>query len=111
MINFNELPTDIKELIFKKNRPATSKEINKNKEKFNIVLDHLEGLIKKTNMDYYDESEEEEHYNSIYNEGDFNCMDYTFSFAMIECIFEENINDKVESQREEFLDYTYQYHY
>tara|TARA_R110000737_G_scaffold261364_1_gene269536 strand:+ start:44 stop:337 length:294 start_codon:yes stop_codon:yes gene_type:complete len=93
MINFNELPTDIKELIFKKNRPATSKEINKNKEKFNIVLDHLEGLIEKTIMDYSDESEED--------------YDWDFSNAMIECIFEENINDKAESQREELIDSYY----
>ena len=97
MINFNELPTDIKELIFKKNRPATSKEINKNKEKFNIVLDHLEGLIEKTIMDYSDESEED------------NMIDYDWDFsnAMIECIFEENINDKAESQREELIDSYY----
>jgi len=97
MLNFNELPADIKDFIFKKNRPATSKEINENKEKYNIVLDHLEGMFEKTNLWFYDETEED---NIIDN-------DWGFANAMIDCICTENIDKKAEAEREDAIDRYY----
>jgi len=93
MLNFNELPADIKDLIFKKNRPATSKEINENKEKYNIVLDHLEGMIEKSQEVYFVDDEDE--------------PEPSNAELMLECIFEENINNKAEADMEDAIDMYY----
>jgi len=97
MLNFNELPADIKELIFKNNRPATSREINNNKEKYNNVLDHIESIIELTCTDYYDDTEED---NIIDN-------DWGFGNAMLECITNENIENMLENQMEKAWDLYY----
>ena len=41
MINFNDLPCDVLDLIFKHNRSWTSKEISKNKSVFNVMIKEL----------------------------------------------------------------------
>jgi len=93
MLNFNELPADIKDLIFKKNRPATSKEINENKEKYNIVLDHLEGLIEKSQEVYFVDDEDE--------------PEPSNAELILEYIIEENTNKKAEDERERDWDLYY----
>lgn len=83
-INFQDLPSDIKNLIFSQNRSWTKNEIEKNKFKFLEVLDHLEEIVETTNQIYYEANEEEE----------FTEDGYGFVYAMLECINEENLNNK-----------------
>jgi hypothetical protein len=52
MINFNELPNEMKELIFKNNRHWTSSEITKNKIKFNKVIKEFK-MFDQLTWDYY----------------------------------------------------------
>ena len=50
MINFNELPCDVLDLIFKHNRSWTSKEISKNKSVFNEMVNELNGLNRRKRL-------------------------------------------------------------
>ena len=97
IMNFNNLPNEIKEIIFKKNRPWTSNQIKRNKNKFDIVLYELKGMVEDTIMSYYNEDEEE------------NIIDYDWGFsnALIECINETNMNNKIENQMEDMIDRYY----
>jgi|DEB0MinimDraft_10_1074344.scaffolds.fasta_scaffold103125_2 cell wall assembly regulator SMI1 len=52
MINFNELPNEIKELIFKNNRQWTSSEITKNKIKYNKVIKEFK-MFDQLTQEYY----------------------------------------------------------
>tara|TARA_R110002050_G_scaffold108421_3_gene219068 strand:+ start:81 stop:428 length:348 start_codon:yes stop_codon:yes gene_type:complete len=96
---FNELPSDIKEMIFKMNRADTSREINKNKEKYLNVLNHIRDIIGTTQSDFYDVDEEDNIIDS----------DWGFGNAMLECIISENFEHHTECQMEEaydeYLDY------
>ena len=96
MINFNDLPNDIKLSIFKMNRQDTSNEIKKNIMAYDInVVDELEYLIKETHDGYYDKEEEEE----------YNDLEYTFSKCLFTCI----LDSKIDSIQEENLDLYYDY--
>ncbi len=97
MINFNELPNEIKEIIFKKNRPWTANQINRNKEKFEIVIDELKERVEDTIITYYNEEDE------------FNIIDYDWGFAnaLIECINDINMDNKIENQMEDMIDRYY----
>ena len=96
-INFNDLPSDIKYLIFSKNRKEISNEIKKNKKKFLEVMDHIEEIIETTMQVYYDANEEEE------------IIDWSWGFgnAMLECIIEENNEYSYELQLEESIEKYY----
>tara|TARA_R100000805_G_C3620837_1_gene124698 strand:+ start:1068 stop:1376 length:309 start_codon:yes stop_codon:yes gene_type:complete len=85
-INFNDLPNDIKNLIFSKNRMWTKKQIDHNKFLFREVVDHINEIAETTLQIYYDANEEEE------------IIDWSWGFgnAMIECINEENLNKVVD---------------
>ena len=98
MFNFNELPNEIKEIIFKKNRPWTSNQINRNKEKFEMVIDELKGMVEDTVISYYNEEDE------------FNIIDYDWGFAnaLIECINDINLDNKIENSMEDMIDNYYQ---
>ena len=98
MLNFNELPNEIKEIIFKKNRSWTSNQINRNKEKFEMVLDELRGMVEDTVISYYNEEDE------------FNIIDYDWGFAnaLIECINDINLDNKIENNMEDMIDNYYQ---
>ncbi len=98
MINFNELPNEIKEIIFKKNRPWTANQINRNKEKFEIVIDELKERVEDTIITYYNEEDE------------FNIIDYDWGFAnaLIECINDINMDNKIENTMEDMIDNYYQ---
>jgi hypothetical protein len=98
MINFNELPNEIKEIIFKKNRSWTSNQINRNKEKFEMVIDELRGMVENTIYSYYNEEDE------------FNIIDYDWGFgnALIECINDINLDNKLDNQMEDMIDNYYQ---
>tara|TARA_Y100001938_G_C7740350_1_gene259010 strand:+ start:198 stop:506 length:309 start_codon:yes stop_codon:yes gene_type:complete len=87
-INFNDLPNDIKNLIFSKNRAWTKNEIYKYKRNYLEVLDHLVDIIETTDQIYYEANEEEE----------FTEEGYGFVYAMLECINEENLQNKYEVQ-------------
>lgn len=50
MINFNELPCDVLDLIFKHNRSWTSKEISKYKSVFNEMINELNGLNRRKRL-------------------------------------------------------------
>tara|TARA_R110000744_G_scaffold102702_2_gene197298 strand:- start:9578 stop:9925 length:348 start_codon:yes stop_codon:yes gene_type:complete len=91
---FNELPRDIKEMIFKMNRVETSREINKNKEKYHDVLNHIRDIVGTTYSDFYDVDEAED---NIIN-------DWSFSMAMLQCITTENIDYHVDCMMEEAYD-------
>ena len=96
-MNFNNLPNEIKEIIFKKNRSWTSNQINRNKEKFEMVIDELRGMVEDTVISYYNEEDE------------FNIIDYDWGFAnaLIECINETNMDNKIENQMEDMIDRYY----
>jgi hypothetical protein len=98
MINFNELPNDIKNLIFQNNRAWTSNEIQNNKRKFLEVIDHIEEVAETTVQMYYDQDEED---NVIDN-------NWGFGNAMIECIVEENMENKFDIQMEIDIDNYYE---
>lgn len=98
MINFNELPNDIKNLIFQNNRAWSSNEIQNNKRKFLEVLDHIQEIAETTAQIYYDQDEED---NVIDN-------NWGFGNAMIECIVEENMENKFDIQMEINLDNYYE---
>ena len=87
---FNELPDDIKLLIFSMNRTETSNEIKKNKLNLYNVMCELEEIKSLTLAEFYDEDEEEE---------------YTLSGAMLDCIRECEMESQIESQMEDALDY------
>jgi hypothetical protein len=74
-MDFQQLPNDIKNLIFANNRNWTKQEINKNKRMYLEVIDHLNEIIETTDQIYYDD-------------------DVSFSYAMLDCINEENIDNK-----------------
>lgn len=93
MINFNELPNDIKNLIFEKNRAWNSKinnEIKMNKRIFLEVIDHINEIAETTSQIYYDQDEED---NIIDN-------NWGFGNAMLECINEENMENKFDIEME-----------
>lgn len=98
MLNFNELPNEIKEIIFQKNRSWTSNQINRNKEKFEMVIDELRGMVEDTVISYYNEEDE------------FNIIDYDWGFsnALIECINDINMDNKIENSMEDMIDDYYQ---
>tara|TARA_R110000737_G_C14220022_1_gene420792 strand:+ start:167 stop:442 length:276 start_codon:yes stop_codon:yes gene_type:complete len=91
MINFNELPSDIKFLIFSKNRKETSDEIKHNRLKHGNVMLELEEMASLTYAEFYDVDEEED----------------TFSMAMFQCINEYNIEVYIEKQLDHYLDIGY----
>tara|TARA_R110000822_G_scaffold45469_1_gene121576 strand:+ start:190 stop:465 length:276 start_codon:yes stop_codon:yes gene_type:complete len=91
MINFNELPSDIKFLIFSKNRKETSDEIKHNRLKHGNVMLELEEMASLTYAEFYDVDEEED----------------TFSMAMFQCINEHNIEFYIEKQLDHYLDNGY----
>tara|TARA_R110000824_G_scaffold288395_1_gene476305 strand:- start:263 stop:556 length:294 start_codon:yes stop_codon:yes gene_type:complete len=97
MINFNELPSDIKFLIFSKNRKETSDEIKHNRLKHGNVMLELEEMASLTYAEFYDVDEEEE----------YNDMTYTFSMAMFQCINEYKIEYYIEKQLDHYLDIGY----
>lgn len=88
MFEFNELPNEIKQLIFQKNRSWTSRQIQRNKEKYDSVLEELKGFVEDTADSYIDEEEE-----IIDN-------DWGFGNALIECINDFNIESFYEDQLE-----------
>jgi hypothetical protein len=98
MINFNELPNDIKNLIFEKNRAWTSNEIQMNKRIFLEVIDHINEIAETTSQIYYDQDEED---NVIDN-------NWGFGNAMLECIVEENMENKFDIQMEIDIDNYYE---
>jgi len=98
MINFNELPNEIKEIIFQKNRPWTSRQIERNKDKFNLVLDELLGIADDT-LHYFYNGEEEE--NIIDHE-------WGFSHAVLEFIREDQMENLFDDQMDEMIDNYYQ---
>lgn len=83
MLNFNELPNEIKEIIFQKNRSWTSNQINRNKEKFEMVIDELKGIADDTLHYFYNADEEE------------NIIDYDwgFSHAVLEFIRDIHVDN------------------
>ena len=96
-MNFNNLPNEIKEIIFQKNRSWTSNQINRNKEKFEMVIDELRGMVEDTVISYYNEEDE------------FNIIDYDWGFAnaLIECINVTNMDNKIENNMEDMIDRYY----
>lgn len=89
-LNFQDLPNDIKKLIFKNNRMWTNHEIQKNKKKFIEVIYHINEIIETTDQIYYEANEEEE----------FTEEGYGFVYAMLECINEENLENKYDIEQE-----------
>jgi len=88
MINFHELPNEIKEIIFKKNRPWTSRQIERNKDKFNLVLDELLGIADDTLHFFYNEDEED----NVIDE------EWGFSHAILEFMRENIFEDLFDYQ-------------
>ena len=88
MLNFNELPNEIKEIIFKKNRPWTSRQIERNKDKFNLVLDELLGIADDTLHFFYNEDEED----NVIDE------EWGFSHAILEFMRENIFEDLFDYQ-------------
>ena len=96
MINFNELPNEIKFTIFQMNRKDTANEIRNNKIQYDRnVVQELESFFEETNNGYYDKEEEEE----------YNDLEYTFTKAVLECM----LDSKIDSMQEENLDLYYEY--
>lgn len=94
MFEFNELPNDIKNLIFQNNRAWTSNEIQKNKRIFLEVIDHIAEVSETTSQIFYDEDEED---NIIDN-------DWGFGNAMLECINDENLANDIDDYYQEQLE-------
>ena len=91
---FDQLPDDIKLLIFSMNRKETSNEIKNNKLNFLEVMYELEGIRSLTLAEFYDEEEED-----LYTD-----MTYTFSMAMLECIRECEIESQMEQRLDHYLE-------
>jgi hypothetical protein len=95
-MDFQQLPNDIKNLIFSKNRSWTKQEIDKNKRMYLEVIDHLHEVIETTDQIYYEANEEEEIIDTAWG----------FSHAMLDCIREENIEYKYQVEEDiEFNNY------
>tara|TARA_R110000744_G_scaffold65792_1_gene134696 strand:- start:265 stop:537 length:273 start_codon:yes stop_codon:yes gene_type:complete len=88
MINFNELPNDIKFLIFSKNRKETSDEIKHNKFKHGNVILELEEITSLTFAEFYDIDQED-----------------TFSMSMFECITQYKMESYLERQLDYYLEH------
>ena len=91
MMNFNDMPDEIKTLIFGFNR---AKQVEIEKEKFKMVMDDLRDMTELTYTDYYDEDEED------------NIIDYEWGFAnaLIQAINEINMDNRFEIYQENQLD-------
>ena len=85
---FNELPDDIKRLIFSMNRNETSNEIKKNKLNLKNVMYELEAIESQTHAEFWDDEDQD---------------DYKFSSAMLDCIRQCEMEDKVESEYHNFV--------
>tara|TARA_R100001463_G_scaffold86173_5_gene141116 strand:+ start:865 stop:1167 length:303 start_codon:yes stop_codon:yes gene_type:complete len=95
-MDFQQLPDDIKNLIFSKNRSWTRQEIDRNKRLYLEVIDHLHEIIETTDQIYYEANEEEEIIDT----------DWGFGNAMLDCIREENIEYKYQVEEDiEFNNY------
>ena len=84
MINFNDMPDDIKSLIFGFNR---AEQVEIEKTKFKMVMDELKDMTQLTYTDYYDDD-------------DFDI----FANALIQAIMEINIEYGIEIYQKNQLD-------
>ena len=91
MMNFNDMPDEIKTLIFGFNR---AKQVEIEKVKFKMVMDDLRDMTELTYTDYYDEDEED------------NIIDYEWGFAnaLIQAINEINMDNRFHIYQENQLD-------
>lgn len=101
-INFNDLPADIKYLIFKNNRPSHETLLNRHKKKFKNVLKNIKILCDYKNHDKFYEGQPQE---GVFK--DFN--DYVYHEAnMIETrqIYEDD-DDFKDFKEADWLKYYY----
>ena len=91
MMNFNDMPDEIKTLIFGFNR---AKQVEIEKVKFKMVMDDLRDMTELTYTDYYDEDEED------------NIIDYEWGFAnaLIQAVNEINMDNRFHIYQENQLD-------
>ena len=91
MMNFNDMPDEIKTLIFGFNR---AKQVEIEKVKFKMVMDDLRDMTELTYTDYYDEDEED------------NIIDYEWGFAnaLIQAVNEINMDNRFHIYQEKQLD-------
>ena len=82
MMNFNDMPDEIKTLIFGFNR---AKQVEIEKEKFKMVMDDLRDMTELTYTDYYDE-------------------DDIFANALIQAVNEINMDNRFHIYQENQLD-------
>ena len=81
-INFNNLPGEIKSIIYTMNKGREKQEYYKTltNKKFNLVIKELEELSDLTNSEFYDIEE-----NNNYS--------HQFGTALFECIYQINLED------------------
>lgn len=91
MINFNDMPDEIKTLIFGFNR---AKQVEIEKDKFNMVMGDLMEMTELTYSDYYDIDEED------------NIIDHEWGFAnaLMQAIHETAMDNRFHIYQEEQLD-------
>lgn len=85
MISFDDLPTEIKIKILSINEENNFKS---HRGKFRDVLEHIEAIVDVAARTYYEDAED----------------DYDFSFAILECIRDENLENMYEKQMEQDID-------
>ena len=88
---FDQLPDDIKGLIFSMNRRETSNEIKKNKINLYNVMCELEEISSLTLAEFHDDDEDED--------------GYTFASAMLECMRECEMESQMESRLDYYLEH------
>ena len=99
MINFNDLPNEIKFTIFQMNRKDTANEIRNNKIEYDRnVVQELNYIFEKTNNGYYDKTEYEA----------FKDLVFSFSHSVLVCIFDLKIDSAVEKEQEKAFNQYYQ---